>query len=132
MLESKAWRTCTFEKLEPKRQDYLDRLTQEMANENFAVSSRGSRIWMEAVGLAGSDLLFEGPDKISVVGIRAVSVNGNLRVGFLLVGKAKPVLLLFFSGLGLALALSVISLQLFESIPRHTLGFIFLAIFGGY
>jgi hypothetical protein len=131
MLKSKAWTTCTYEKLGPKRQDYLDRLTQEMANVNFTVPSRESKIWKEAVGLARSDLIFESSDKISVMGVRAASLNGNLRVGFLRVGKAKPVLLLFFSGLGLALALSFISLQLFESIPRHTLGLIFLVIFGG-
>ncbi len=75
-FKTSDWNICTFQGLGSKRQDYLNRVTEEMEKRDFQLTDKSP-----AINIKGSDLIFKHP-KGPFFCIRAVSIGENLRVGF--------------------------------------------------
>jgi len=82
MASDRYYTTCTFQGLGIKRQAYLDRLAKAVVKNNWKVFEKSVLGWMEGIAIGGADLLFEPPNKLVATGVRAVPVNGDLRVGY--------------------------------------------------
>jgi hypothetical protein len=80
---TKKFQTCVFHGLGIKRQAYLDQLTRELAEIDFKPINKSSLGSMECFAFGGTDLLFAALKGLGEgIGVRAVSVNGDLKVGF--------------------------------------------------
>lgn len=84
-----------------KRQAYLDQLTREMIKKDFKPADKNPFVGIE------SDLVFKSPNKW-MVGIRAVSVKEDLKVGLISGGELRQLLIQYFAGLVLAIILFTI------------------------
>jgi hypothetical protein len=97
MFNVKGFRTCTFQGLGTKKQEYLNMLAEVMKKKNLQKVEEPSGVI--ALVLEGRGLIFESPSRVEV-GIRAVSIKENLRVGFAVqpnVTRKKAVLWLIVS-----------------------------------
>lgn len=116
---AKRFQTCVFSGI--KRQVYLDQLTKEMINIDFKRIDRSSLGLMESFAFGGTDLLFTAPDKTAGegIGVRAVSENGNLKVGFVSSGiRTQRFFTIFFICLFLGLLASFIPFFVYDPNSR--------------
>lgn len=104
---TKKFQTCTFQGLGIKRQDYLDQLTRKLTEIDFKPINKSSLDSMEYFAFGGTDLVFKSPNKW-IVGIRALSVKEDLKVGLISGGILRQLLLQYFAGLVLAIILFTI------------------------
>lgn len=83
VFTGKFWKTCTFEGLGPKKQAYLDSLTEVMAKKGFqrVKEIKLATAW-ESFLYKRSDLIFKSPDG-KLAGVQTVPKNEDLRVGFM-------------------------------------------------
>jgi len=109
MLKVIDWHISIFQGLGNKRQDYLNLLTEELMNRGFQrIGEIRARFWGEDHYFKGSDLIFESPDG-TCVGVRAVGVGNDLRVGFNVnVKTTTKTKLKAWSGLGLSMLIALI------------------------
>jgi len=77
----KVWRTCTFQGLGSKRQEYLDLLSDGIVRWGFQRLGKDKDGGLLDEWTKGRDLLLGSPEGYRI-SLRAISVNGNLRVGF--------------------------------------------------
>jgi len=91
------WRTCRFQNIGTKKQEYLDLLAKEMTKKDFqqAEENRLSTRSM-APFLEESSPNFGTPDGKFDIAIYAVPSNGDLNVGFMLFARKKANTLFFF------------------------------------
>jgi len=83
VFEGKFWMTCTFLGLGPKKQAYLDSLTEVMAKKGFqrVKEIKLATAW-ESLLYKRSDLIVKSPDG-KLAGVQTVPKDENLRVGFM-------------------------------------------------
>ena len=77
----KVWRTCTFQGLGTKREEYLDLLSDGIVRWGFRRLGKDEDGGVLDEWAKGRDLLLGSPEGHRI-SLRAISVNGNLRVGF--------------------------------------------------
>jgi hypothetical protein len=83
----KSFQTTVFQNVGYRRQDFLDRLTDELVKIDFKPIDKESLRFTESVIFKGVDSLFTMPKGINqAVGIRAISIKDKLKVGFILGG----------------------------------------------
>lgn len=121
-LGTKRFQTCVFQALGIKKQAYLDQLTKEMIKIDFKPIDRSSLGSMESFAFGGTDLLFAAPKGLGEgIGVRAVSLNGNLKVGFVSSGiRTRKFFTVFFICLFLGLFASFIPFFVYD--PNSTVG----------
>jgi hypothetical protein len=109
MWKAIDWNISIFQGLSNKRLDYLNLLTEELMNIGFQrIGEIHARFWGEDRYFKGSDLIFESPDEM-YVGVRAVGVGNDLRVGLNASGKTTTkTKLKAWGGLGLSILIAFI------------------------
>lgn len=112
MNHTPYWRTCIFQNIGTKKQEYLVLLAEEMARKGFQQGEKdeiGTRIMTPF--LQENSPMFETPDGKLGIAIQAVPSNGDLKVGFMLIAKTKQNTLVFVSFvLGLLVSLASVYL----------------------
>jgi len=96
LIAYRQYTTCTFEGLGNKREAYLGRLAEAVVKNNIKVIEKINFSWVEGIVIGGADLLFEPPSKLVATGVRAVPVNGDLRVGYSTPPRGKGYWISFF------------------------------------
>ncbi len=77
------WSTCTFQGLGPKKQAYLDLLNERMAKKGFQrVEKIGVKTNVTPIINKSSNLMFKSPDGLIWIGIRSLSTDEDLKVGY--------------------------------------------------
>lgn len=82
-----SWNISLFQGLGSKKQDLLDWVIEDATKIGFQrIDEIKGRFWGEERYFRGSDLIFESPEG-GHVGVRAVAVGNDLRVGFNSIGR---------------------------------------------
>lgn len=131
------WKICTFQGIGTKRQEYLNLVAERMVTNGFKrVEEIKLGIWGQYLYVKGSDFTFESPEGEYQTGIRAVSIDENLRVGFNHTGTsriAKKAFLWLVCCLFIALVVSLLSCNIvkyaFPSIDAFQLTMLWTIIF---